>query len=77
MDIDDMPPGVKFVFIAMLQSAITFKEMEKDKKFFVSFAEEIWETMQLSDLEDLKETLQGYMKKEIQPAIKDYIERNQ
>ena len=65
MDIENLPPELQFVFIAMLRSAICFKEMERNKKFFLNFAEEIWKTMELTDIEELKEIIHGRIKKDI------------
>lgn len=76
MDIEDLPPYVQFALMAMLKSAISFKETGKDKKFFLQFSEEIWNTMELSDLKYLKETLDGKMKKDIQPYIESYIKKS-
>lgn len=73
MDIDDLPPKVQFCFLAMLKSAIAFKEMKKDKEFFLGFSEEIWNSMELSDLDYLNETIEGKMKKDIQPYVDEYV----
>lgn len=65
MNLDDLSESAQFAFIAMLQTAIRFKEGGKNKKFFVDFASEIWETMELSDIEYLKKVLMDRMMKDI------------
>lgn len=77
MELDDLPPKLKFIYIAMTKSAIFFKEMERDKKFFLSFAEEIWNSMQLSDLEYLKNVLDEKMEMDIKPYVNLYLKRKE
>ena len=73
MDIENLPPKLQFVFMAMMQSAIHFKEMDKDKEFYLEFAKEIWNSMELSDFDYLKETIMGKMRKDIEPHVKNYM----
>jgi hypothetical protein len=73
MDIENLPPKIQFVFIAMMQSAIELKEMDKDKEFYLDFAKEIWESMELSDFDYLKEVIMGKMRKDIESHVKSYM----
>jgi len=74
MDIEGLPPKLQFVFMAMMKSAISFKEMERDKEFFLNFAQEIWDSMEMSNFEELKEIIDGKMRQDIQPYVKSYME---
>jgi|HubBroStandDraft_2_1064218.scaffolds.fasta_scaffold00031_54 hypothetical protein len=71
MNIEDMPRNLQFVFISLLRSAIIIKEEGKDKKFFINFASEIWEKMNLNDIEDLKNILSEYLKADIEKMMKE------
>lgn len=73
MNIKNLPPTLQFVYIAMTKSAIHFKEMDRDKDFFLAFCEEIWNSMELTDLEYLKNVLNEKMKKDIGPYVESYI----
>mgnify|MGYP001609195520 CR=1 FL=1 len=73
MNLDDLPPQLKFVYLAMTKSAIFFKEMERDKKFFLSFSEEIWDSMEITDLEHLKNVLNEKMEMDIKPYVDSYL----
>jgi hypothetical protein len=73
MDLKDLPPMAQFLFMAMMKSAISMKEMGKNKDDFVSFAEEIWISMEMSDFETLKDAIDGKMKKDIEPYVEKYI----
>lgn len=73
MDIDDLPNPIKFAYISMSRSAIHFKKTGKDRDFFVEFAREIWNSMELSDIDDLKNVLEQKMESEIKPHIESYI----
>jgi hypothetical protein len=75
MDLENLPPQIQFAFISMLKSAIDFKESGKKEKDFLQFAKGIWETMEMSDLKDLKEIIIGKMRKDLEPAMKSYMEK--
>lgn len=76
INLESLPKPVQFAYISMTQSAIYFKECGHDKNFFLSFCDEIWNSMELSNLEYLKETLQEKMKKDIQPYVENYIKKS-
>jgi hypothetical protein len=73
MDIKNLPPSLQFIFMAMMKSAIIVKEIGKDKSFFIDFAEEIWNSMEMSDFNTLKEIIEGKMKDDIEPYVEKYI----
>lgn len=73
IDIENLPTALQFAYIAMTQSAIYFKEMGQEKEFFLAFCDEIWNSMEMTDLNYLKKVLEGKMKKDIEPHIKSYI----
>ncbi len=75
MDLENLPPQIQFAFISMLKSAIDFKEMGENEKKFLEFAKGIWETMEMSDLQDLKEIIVSKMQKDLEPAMKVYMEK--
>lgn len=57
MNSKDLPPSVQFMFIALTKSAILVKELGKDKDFFVALAEEIWNSMEMTDSNELKDII--------------------
>ena len=73
IDLESLPTPVQFAYIAMTKSAIYFKEMGQNQDFFLAFCEEIWNSMEMTDLEYLKDVLDGKMKKDIQPHVDSYI----
>jgi len=76
IDLESLPTPLQFAYIAMTKSAIYFKEMGKDQNFFLVFCEEIWNSMEMTDLEYLKSVLDGKMKKDIEPYVKSYIKNS-
>jgi hypothetical protein len=64
-------PTMKFVTIAMLKSALIIYEMEKTKDEWLQFSEEIWETMLLSNPDELFEDLQAIMEFDLD----EYLEK--
>jgi hypothetical protein len=74
MDTENWPPQLQFVFIAMMKSAIYFKEMGREKKFFCEFAKEIWVSMEMSDFDELKEIIEEKIRKDLEPFVKSYME---
>lgn len=68
-----MPSSLKFITLAMFKSAIILKEMGKSKKDFELFASEIWNSMEINGLEELKKAIDGQMEKDIQPLMDEYI----
>ncbi len=74
MDLESLPIEIQFIYIAMTKSVIYFKELGQDKSFYLHFAEEIWNSMELVDLEYLKDTISKKMQKDLEPCIKAYME---
>ncbi len=73
VNIEDLPGPLQFAYIAMTRTAIYFKDMDHDKIFFLSFCDEIWESMEMTDLQYLKDALEGKMKKDLQPLVESYV----
>lgn len=73
IDLENLPAPLQFTYIAMTRSAIYFKEMGQDKDFFLSFSEEIWNSMEMTDIEYLKSVIGGKMRKDIEPHVESYI----
>lgn len=73
MDIENLPDSIKFFYISMTQSAIYFKEMGQQKDVFLSFCEEIWDSMEMTDLENLKSVLSRKIRGDIQPYVDSYM----
>jgi len=69
IDIENLPPDAQFAYITMTKTAISFKEKGMDKNFFLYFSEEIWNSMELSDLEHLKNVLEEKMQKDLLPYL--------
>lgn len=76
IDLEKLPPAVQFVYIAMTKSAIFLKEIRNEKKFFLAFCEEIWDSMEMSEPDHLNEVLNDKMKKDIEPYVQSYISKN-
>lgn len=72
-DIENLPAPLQFAYIAMTKSAIYFKEMGQNKEFFLGFCDEIWNSMEMTDLKHLKDVLEGKMRKDIEPHLESYI----
>ena len=73
MDLENLPPKIQFAYLAMTRLAINFKEMGHKKEFFLSFCDEIWNSMELSDVEYLKSVLDEKMEKDITTHLDAYI----
>lgn len=56
-----------------MKSAIIFKEDFNNKQMFISFCEEMWNSVELNDIESLKKTIEGKMEKDIKPYVEKYI----
>jgi predicted AAA+ superfamily ATPase len=76
IDLEKLPPAIQFAYIAITKTAIIFKEMEKDKNFFILFCKEIWDSMELTDVKKLDSILEGKMQKDIKPYVEDYIKKS-
>jgi len=76
MDIESLPPEVQFAYIATTKCAIMFKEMDYDKKLFLQFCDEIWNSMELTAVDELKSILQDKIKKDLEPYVKEYIKNS-
>jgi hypothetical protein len=73
-DLDKMPKELRFILLAMSQSAIYVKDKGKDKEFFLKLAEETWDTVEKNGLEkmayftknamdqDIKKFMDGFKK---------------
>ena len=61
----ELSPGMKYIFIAMMQAAIRCRDMNIDEGSYLGFAKGIWEAMLLNDEDDLKEAMEEIMKEEI------------
>ena len=77
MDIKNLHPTMQFLFMAMMKSAIMVKEIGQEKQFFVNFAEEIWNSMEMSDLTELKDIIDGKMRDDIEPYVQKYMKSRQ
>lgn len=76
MKLDDLPASVKFMYMSMTQTAIYLKEMGRDRDYFVKFAKEIWDTMELNDMQTLKSALREQMEKDIKNMASAVDEKN-
>lgn len=68
MKLADLSPDVKFIYMAMSKSALFLKDRGCGKDDFVKLAEEIWQSTELSDFNELNKTLIEQMKKDIAKA---------
>lgn len=65
-ELEKLPQEVKFIFIAMLQTAVNLKKIDKDKSFFIKFAGECWDTMEINSIEIVNDFLKNTMVRDIQ-----------
>jgi hypothetical protein len=56
-----LDPQAYFLYMTMTQAALKMHELGKSKEEFVQFSAEIWESMLLSDTDELFNTLQSAM----------------
>lgn len=73
IDLDTLPLQAQFAYIAMTKTAIFIKEIGKDKDYFLDFCGEIWNSMEMSDLDTLKDVLQEKMKRDLNTHLKSYM----
>lgn len=72
-DLEKLPDPVKFLYISMTQSAIYFMKTGRNKDFYLSFCNEIWKSIELSELKNVEDYLESYMKKQIEARLESYI----
>lgn len=64
-DIEALPLEIEFIYLALTKSAINIKMMGKKKDFFLDLCNEIWDSMELHDLNKLDSILHNHMKSKI------------
>lgn len=67
---EDMDTMGKFLFIASMKVAINFSDIGYDKKKYIEWCSEIWDSMKMNNREDLENALNGAMEKDIDKFIK-------
>lgn len=60
----------KFLLFTMMQAALKVKDMGKDEEYFLEFAKGIWETIEMNDIDQLKQTLNFSMMEDLKNYIK-------
>ena len=65
----ELPPEAIFLYVCLTQGALKVHELGRDKKYFLKFAGEIWDSMLLSDPDTLKQTLMEYVAQDIQKYL--------
>ncbi len=68
---DDLDVETKFLFIASSKVVIRLTEAGFDKKKYLTWCSEIWETVKINGEENLEETLNAYMHDEVENYIKN------
>jgi hypothetical protein len=66
MRIDDLDHDTMFLFMTMMQAALKLRDMGRSKKEFVLFADEIWNSMELNDENELRRILAEKMLSDLQ-----------
>lgn len=61
-----------FCFMAMMQVALLMKESGKDRKFFVDFADGIWESLEMNDRDELKKALTDRMMSDLKKFAREF-----
>lgn len=74
MKLTELPPKVEFMYIAMTKVAIYLKEMGEGKKEFIEFADAVWDSMELTPLDELDKIISEKMRKDTKLHIKKYME---
>lgn len=73
IDLESLPVPLQFAYVTMTRSAIYFKEIGQKKDFFLNFCDEIWNSMELTDSEYLKDVLSEIMEKDIDLHMDTYM----
>lgn len=67
----ELQGDAKLLFFTMMQAALKMSDMGKKKSDFIIFANEIWNTMELNDKDQLFEILQSSMLKDLKDCFND------
>jgi hypothetical protein len=76
IELDELPREVQFMYIAMTKVAISMKESGFDKEFYLQAASEIWDSMILENISDIKELISNKMKSDLDNYLKQRKEKN-
>ncbi len=71
MNIDDFNSDTKFLYFALTKSVLTAKRLKLTKKFFIDFANEIWDSMEMTDIDVLEKIIQDQMKDDVNKVLED------
>ena len=66
----ELSGDAKFLFFTMMQAAIKMHDMGKTKEEWLDFALGIWESLEMNDKDELYETIQSSMLKDLKDFIK-------
>lgn len=72
MNYHDASPLQQFLFMSMITVALKMREIGKKKKDYLIFAEETWNSMMMTDIDELQNIVVEIMKKE----LKEMQEKN-
>ena len=66
----ELSGDAKFLFFTMMQAAIRMHDIGQTKEQWLDFALDIWESFEMNDKDELYETLQSSMLKDLKDFIK-------
>ncbi len=64
-----LSPLADFSFMAMMQVALKLKQEGKTKEFFVGFAAEIWDSLEMNDADELQNILSNRMMSDLKQFV--------
>jgi len=70
MNIEELPPKVQFMFCTVMMAALRAKEENLSEEKFCEFCKGCYESVGLSDPNDLQETLVQFMMKDMLKYLK-------
>ena len=69
IDFTDTDPKMRKAFIMTMESILVFRELELTKNEWVSWAQEMWASMEINNVEDLKMALNVMMYKDLSEIL--------
>jgi len=76
IDIEKIPEDLKMCTLSILKIALTLKNTENDKKKYMEFCDEAWESMLLNDPDELNEAIDQMFILKIKESMEHYKNEN-
>jgi hypothetical protein len=72
VNIGELDPEVRFLFLAFAKCALNIMNAEQDKKFYMNMAESVWETVVKNGKEQMENVIQRAMQIDMENFIKKH-----